>query len=74
MGGRSMPVDCPHGAIADWGGFGDDWEPYMGLCPKCVPPETVGPLTAEYRDWNRAWLEEHHRDWYAQRDAEGEKP
>lgn len=68
MGGRAMPTECEHGALADWGGFADDWEPYRGLCPKCVPPGTIEEMTAEYREWNRDWLEEFHGDWYKQHD------
>lgn len=24
MGGRTIPVECPHGAVVDWGDFGPD--------------------------------------------------
>lgn len=31
--GRTMPTECPHGKVVDWGDFGDDWEPQA--CDAC---------------------------------------
>lgn len=69
MGGRAMPVECPHGAIIDWGDFGQD--PDDGIigaeeCAKCdhdaLQGEAIDGLTP---DWcltppGRVWDDEAH--------------
>lgn len=34
--GRLMPVYCEHGAVADWGDFGDEDNPTADTCPQCA--------------------------------------
>lgn len=66
MGSRTLPTECEHGRTLDHGDFGDEWEPYRGLCPTCVDPAKVDELTDWYRHANRDWLEPYHREWYVQ--------
>ena len=61
---RTMPIECGHGNILDWGDHANEWTPYADLCPECMPQATVDRLTVEYRLDNRHWLEEHYRWWY----------
>lgn len=62
--GRMMPVNCIHGAVLDWGDFGDEWSPYGGLCEECVPADECERMTFAYRMANRHWLEQFHPEWY----------
>lgn len=66
--GRSMPSECHHGRTLDWGDFGDEWNPYLGVCSDCIPTEQAREMTIQYRLDNRHWLEEFHRRWYEQHD------
>ena len=65
---RIMPQDCEHGRTIDHGDFGDEWEPYTGLCPECMPADKCAELTEWYRLANRGWLEPFHREWYRRHD------
>lgn len=46
--GRTMPTDCEHGGVMDWGDFGNEGRPYDGLCPKCFTPEEIEQMNREF--------------------------
>lgn len=53
---RTMPTECPHGVVLDWGDFGpnqDDPQQGVGTCEKCDAEEyriAVRPHD-EHEDW-----------------------
>lgn len=65
---RTMPTECEHGKVMDWGDFGDEWDPYKNTCRVCTPARLALELTVWYRLNNRDWLEEFHKRWYEQYD------
>lgn len=78
MGGRTLPTECKHGRIIDWGDFapGDRTEPY---CPDCASKaHKENPWITHHRslaesdriieaqDWllaERAWERDDARRW-----------
>lgn len=48
MGGRTIPVNCPHGGVWDWGDFGDERRPFDGRCPMCFTPEQNEAANREF--------------------------
>lgn len=44
MGGRTLPVECEHGVVADWGDFGpdpDDGQVGVHPCIVCMAEEYI---------------------------------
>ena len=45
---RSMPVDCEHGGVLDWGDFGNESRPFDDRCPRCFTQEDNDRDNAEF--------------------------
>lgn len=45
---RTMPTECEHGLVSDWGDFGPEGRPGMGLCSKCFTQEEMDEMDREY--------------------------
>lgn len=58
MGGRTMPYECPHGVVLDWGDFGPDPEDGsvgIGNCAECRADQSAD--REWWMDFPRTWLD-----------------